>query len=416
MRMSSSSPSSDATRSSRPATCSRFSWICSSRPCTLSVRPASRSRRAVSCRLSSPELGGHGGARRLGRGELDPRLRDRSVDGIQDRRQLRGDSGRDLPLGSTDHGATSGLSGGLPLALALTLELHDPGLARADALLERLDVEAGAHLAVAGGLERRRACPPAPTRRGSAAVPRVRRSSRSSATRAALSASSTAADDLRQRRRETVALRDRRFVAHGRAVDLLGVRGESGVMRAQRRQRRLRALASRLERLDGIRERLAQRIGDDDDLVAAFGGGIPLGRQLEARPTLPRPGPQRVLRCTTSPARVTIVTRPPSSASARAGAGDSRGIEVVGDDDVRQDAEHAVRRDDDLTRRDDSREFRERGTRCMRRPRSRCRRHRGRRRGRCGRRRRRRRASRPARPRRAGPVPPRSPPRSRASP
>ena len=61
--------------------------------------------------------------------------------------------GGDLALGSTDHGATRRLGGGIALALALALELHDPGLAGADALPERLDVEPRAHLAVARGLE-----------------------------------------------------------------------------------------------------------------------------------------------------------------------------------------------------------------------------------------------------------------------
>ena len=58
---------------------------------------------------------------------------------------LRGD----LALRATDDGATRRLGRGIPLPLALPLELHDPRLAGSHALLERLDVEPCAHLDLA---------------------------------------------------------------------------------------------------------------------------------------------------------------------------------------------------------------------------------------------------------------------------
>ena len=119
------------------------------------MSPASRSRVAVSCAPELGELGGHRGPRRLGRRELDARLRHRSVDRVEHRRQLRGDARRDLALRAPDDRAPRRLRRRLALALALPLELHDARLAGADPLAERLDIEPRAHLAVARGLERR---------------------------------------------------------------------------------------------------------------------------------------------------------------------------------------------------------------------------------------------------------------------
>ena len=152
---------------------------------------------------------------------------------------------------------------------------------------------------------------------------------------------------------EAIALRDRRLVPDRRPIDLLGVSGQRGVMRSQRRQRRLGALTGFIERAHRLRERLAQRVGDHDDLAPALGGRIPLRGELESRASLPGARAHGVRRV--------HLARPGDDRDAVAGHGTcerrSGGIdggEVVRDDDVRQDAEHAVRRGDDVDRSDDA--------------------------------------------------------------
>ena len=155
MRMSSSRPSSDAARSTSPATWRRFSWICSSRLCTLSVSPARRSRVVDSTRRSSPSSA-------LTAVRADSAVAsstracetDRSIESST-AGSCAATAGRDLALSPADHGPPRGFRRRLALALALALELHDAGLAGPDPLAERLDVQPRAHLGVAGGFERR---------------------------------------------------------------------------------------------------------------------------------------------------------------------------------------------------------------------------------------------------------------------
>ena len=71
----------------------------------------------------------------------------------------------------------------------------------------------------------------------------------------------------------------------------------------------------------------------------------------------PCPEPARtVYSVTTSPERVTIVTGSADLGSRERRRRGEGGIEVVGDDDVREDAEHALRRRHDVARRHDARD------------------------------------------------------------
>ena len=240
------------------------------------------------------ELGRHRGARGFGRGELDARLADRAVDRIEDGGQLCGHACGDLALRPADHGATSGLRRCVAFAFALPFELHDPRLARAHALLESLDVEPRAHLAVARRLE----LGEHPLARGRI-EDRPRRLEGSGESIVRGSRGGLGLIDgrrhLGERGRKAIAVGDRGLVTHRGAVDLLGVRRQRGVVGAQRRKRRLGPLARRIEPVHRIGESFTQGVGDDDDLVAALGCGIPFCRQLEPRPPLPRPGAERVL-------------------------------------------------------------------------------------------------------------------------
>ena len=129
-----------------------------------------------------------------------------------------------------------------------------------------------------------------------------------------------------------------------------------------------------------VGERLAQRVGDDRDLVAALGRGIPLRREFETRAALPGSRAHGVLGDDLAGAGDDR-DRAADRGRARAGRAAQGGVEVVGDDDVREDAEHARRAPS--RRRAPARCRRARGSsgRVARPPRrSRCRRRRGRRR------------------------------------
>ena len=231
------------------------------------------------------ELCRHGCACRLGGRQLHPRRADRTIHRIQHRGQLAGDPGGDVALSPAENGPPRRLSGCIPLALALTLQLHDPRLAGAHPLLEGLDVEACAHLAVAGRLDFREHAVA-----GRCVQDRSRRLARD---REPLLRDARRLFGLVDRRRslletggEAIAVGDRRFVSHGGPIDLLGVRGKRRVVRAQGREGGLGALAAGLECVDSVREGFAQRIGHDGDLVAALCGRIPVGRQLQTRAPL----------------------------------------------------------------------------------------------------------------------------------
>ena len=190
---------------------------------------------------------------------------------------------------------------------------------------------------------------------------------------------------LRDAGGEAVALRDRRLVAHGRAVDLLGVRGEGGVVLAQRRQRRLRALARRLERLRRA-SASASRSESATTTISSRRSAAASRSAASSRRDRPCPDPARSV-CSVYDLTGAGHDRDRSAEFGirEGGTGGARGIEVVGDHDVRQDAEHArpARRRPHAP----GRCPRARGTpglQCTRRPRSRCRPRRDRRRGRCG--------------------------------
>src|SRR4051794_40294218 len=101
------------------------------------VNALGESRQALPrCRLLSSQLrqfGRHGGACGFGRGQVDSRLRDGAVDGVEHSRKRRRNARGDFALGPADHGTSCRLGCGLALALALTLELQDARLTGADA-------------------------------------------------------------------------------------------------------------------------------------------------------------------------------------------------------------------------------------------------------------------------------------------
>ena len=259
------------------------------------MSPASRSRITASWLRSCASSALTARARRLGGRELDPGERDGSVDRVEDRGKLRGDTRGDLALRAPHHRATRRLGGGFALALALAFELDDSGFTGADPLAERLDVQSGPHLRVPGGLERGEH---ALARRG--IQDRPRRLERVHELVLGRARGCLCLVDggggLCHTGGEPLALGDGRLVADGGAVDLLGVRRERGIVLAQRRQGAPSCDGARYSSATrAIRESLAQRVGHDLHLGAALSRGIPLRREFEARSTLPRTGAHGVL-------------------------------------------------------------------------------------------------------------------------
>ena len=176
----------------------------------------------------------------------------------------------------------------------MTDELIDACLAGAHAFLEGLDIEARAHLGVAGGFEvgeqsvagRRVEDRPGRLLRRLQGVARGVRG---------LLCIGHRRLRLPEPRLESLALGDGRLVAHGRAVDLLGVRRQRRVVLAQALQRLTGEPASVVPSLLGVGEGFAQRVGDHADLGETIVRRVSLGRKLETRPPAARAGAHGVL-------------------------------------------------------------------------------------------------------------------------
>ena len=221
------------------------------------------------------------GALGLSGGEGQARLGDGAVDGVEHPGHLVGDSGCRFALRPADHRTAGGLRRGIALLLALPLQRHDPGLRGADALTQRLDLEAGAHLALPSGLQRLEE----PVARGRVEHrPRLglgclQLGLRTLGRRLGIG---HGALHLGEPGLQALALGDRGLVSHRHPVHLLGVRGQGRVVLAERTQRVLRT-APRV--LDGFGRALAglAQFGDGlPHLGETLRGRVPFGRQLQS--------------------------------------------------------------------------------------------------------------------------------------
>ena len=216
---------------------------CSSRPCTLSVRPAgARARGLLASQLARSSLVTAVRAASA-RASSTRACADRAVDRVEHRGQLRR-----RPRAAASRcarridGAARGLRRRLPFALALPLQLHDPRLAGADPLLARSRRRSRASIsAVARRLERREH---AVARRRVEHRPRRARAASSAVLRVGarpLAPRRRAASACATARREPLAVGDRRPRACTvRPVDLLGARGQRGVVTRAASRARLR--------------------------------------------------------------------------------------------------------------------------------------------------------------------------------
>ena len=226
----------------------------------------SRSRRAFSSRRRPRELLVL--ARPLGfrRRELDPRLRDRAVHGVEHGGQRFEHAGGRIDLPATDDGAARGLLGSGALGVELTGERLSPGLLGPDALLGGLDGEPGLDLGLAGGLEL-----------GGERVASADVEDRTRAGTGRLQLGTClvggglrfghALGGERERRRQPVELGLRRLQLHLQPVELLGLRCELGVELTQRGERRLRLLLRHLQHAALLGERELRPVDERGDLA-----------------------------------------------------------------------------------------------------------------------------------------------------